>query len=100
MGASINQFNVTVLEHVRETFGEVHPDIGGGVDPQGHQNGRSVLFPGVERASQGVVPRPRCRSTRRCRTPPLRKEQSDPSAKDHIYLKTMTSLTSYAILRL
>ena len=44
-GSSINQFNIAVPEHVRETFGEEHPDIVGGVNPQGHQNGRSVSCP-------------------------------------------------------
>ena len=43
MGSSINQDNIAVPEHVSETFGEEHPDIVGGVNPQGHQNGRSVL---------------------------------------------------------
>ena len=42
-GSSINQFNIAVPEHVRETFGEENPDIVGWVNPQGHQNGRSVL---------------------------------------------------------
>ena len=41
--ASINQFNIAALEHVRETVGEEYRDIAGGVKPQGHQNGRSVL---------------------------------------------------------
>ena len=41
--AIINQFNIAVSEHVRETFREKHPDIVGWVNPQGHQNGRSVL---------------------------------------------------------
>ena len=41
--AIINQFNVAVIEQFRETFGEVHLDIGGWVDPQVQQDGWSVL---------------------------------------------------------
>ena len=41
--AIINQFNIAVLEHLCETFKEKHPDIVGWVNPQGNQNGLSVL---------------------------------------------------------
>ena len=42
-GAGINLFYVAVMEHFRESLGEVHFDVVCGVDPQGQQNRRSVL---------------------------------------------------------
>ena len=54
--AIINQFNIAVLENLRETFWEVYFDIAGGVDPQGQQDGRPVLGLLLASARHGVTP--------------------------------------------
>ena len=56
--ASINEFDVTVMEHVRKTFGEVNLDIVGGVDLQDQRNGRSVLSLLSLSVRQKVTPPP------------------------------------------
>ena len=54
--AIINQFNIAVLENLRETFVEVHFDIAGRVDPKGHQHGRHILGLLSASARHGVTP--------------------------------------------
>ena len=42
-GAGINLFDVAVMEHYRECLGEIHINVIREFDPQGQQNGQSVL---------------------------------------------------------